>query len=89
MTVSYDILAIACLNLLCVSECMYVYLCIYVCMYDVCHDIQIPCTRYVAINRLLSYFNIQGCIKQLPGQHCTRALHDGDKKLLATVRLVS
>ena len=43
---------IACLNLLCVSECMYVYSCIYVCMYDVRHDIQIPCTRYVAINRL-------------------------------------
>ena len=34
--------------------CKYVYLCIcmYVCMYDVRHDIQIPCTRYVAINRL-------------------------------------
>ena len=49
MTVSYDILAIVCINLGCVSECMYVsmciyvYLCIYVCMYDVCHDIQIPC----------------------------------------------
>ena len=58
VTVSYDILAIACLNLRCVSECMYVsmciyvYLCIYVCVYDVRHDIQIPCTRYVAINRL-------------------------------------
>ena len=36
--------------------CKYVYLCIYVCMYDVRHDIQIPCTRYVAINRLLSFF---------------------------------
>ena len=53
VTVSYDILAIVCLNLRCVSECMYVsmciyvYLCIYVCMYDVRHDIQIPCTRYV------------------------------------------
>ena len=60
MTVYYDILAIVCLNVRCVSECMYVsmciyvYLCIYVCMYDVRHDIQIPCTRYVAINRLLS-----------------------------------
>ena len=32
--------------------CIYVYLCIYVCMYDVRRDIQIPCTRYVAINRL-------------------------------------
>ena len=54
MTVSYDILAIACLNLLCVPECMHVSMCIYVyvCMYDVRHDIQIPCTRYVAINRL-------------------------------------
>ena len=28
--------------------CMYVY----VCMYGVCHDMQIPCTRYVVINRL-------------------------------------
>ena len=28
----------------------------YVCMYDVCHDIQIPCTRYVAINRLYLIF---------------------------------
>ena len=57
MTVSYDILAIACLNLLCVSECMYVIMCIYVyvCMYDVRHDIQIPCTRYVAINRIYLY----------------------------------
>ena len=57
MTVSYDILAIACLNILCVSECMYVIMCIYVyvCMYDVRHDIQIPCTRYVAINRLYLY----------------------------------
>ena len=54
--VSYDILAIACLNLLCVSECMYVYLCMYVCMYDVCHNIQIPCTCYVAINRLYLIF---------------------------------
>ena len=58
---SYDILAIVCLYLRCVSECMYVsmciyvYLCIYVCMYDVRHDIQIPCTRYVAINRLYLY----------------------------------
>ena len=35
VTVSYDILAIACLNILCVSECMYVIMCIYVyvCMY--------------------------------------------------------
>ena len=38
-----------------VSMCIYVYLCIYVCMYDVRHDIQIPCTRYVAINRLYLY----------------------------------
>ena len=38
-----------------VSMCIYVYLCIYVCMYDVHHDIQIPCTRYVAINRLYFY----------------------------------
>ena len=57
--VSYDILAIACLHLLCVSECMYVsmciYVCMYVCMYDVRHDIQIPCTLYVAINRLYLY----------------------------------
>ena len=46
-------------NLLCVSECMYVSMCIcvymYVCMYDVRHDIQIPCTRYVTINRLYLY----------------------------------
>ena len=50
-------LAIACLNLLCVSECMYLSMCIYVyvCMYDVRHDIHIPCTRYVAINRLYLY----------------------------------
>ena len=67
---SYDILAIVCLNLRCVSECMYasmciyVYLCIYVCMYDVRHDIQIPCTRYVAINRLYLYlFNVCKCSK--------------------------
>ena len=35
ITVSYDILAIACLNLLCVSDCIYVSMCIYVyvCMY--------------------------------------------------------
>ena len=39
--------------------CKYVYLCIcmYVCMYDVRHDIQIPCTRYVAINRLYLQYN--------------------------------
>ena len=35
--------------------CKYVYLCIYVCMYDARHDIQIPCTRYVAINRIYLY----------------------------------
>ena len=65
MTVSYDILAIACLNLLCVSECMYVIMCIYVyvCMYDVRHDIQIPCTRYVAINRLYLYLYLFSCIR--------------------------
>ena len=34
----YDILAIVCIHLPCVSESMYV------CMY-VRHDIQIPCTR--------------------------------------------
>ena len=33
--------------------CIYVYM--YVCMYDIRHDIQIPCTRYVAINRLYLY----------------------------------
>ena len=35
----------------------------YVCMYDVRHNIQIPCTRYVAINRLyLIYlvFSVEG-----------------------------
>ena len=39
---------------MCQNVCKYVYLCIcmYVCMYDVRHDIQIPFTRYVAINRL-------------------------------------
>ena len=39
---------------------MYVIMCIYVyvCMYDVRHDIQIPCTRYVAINRLYLYLYI-------------------------------
>ena len=46
MTVAYDILTIVCINLPCVSECMYV------CMCDVCHDIHIPCTRYVAIHYL-------------------------------------
>ena len=39
--------------------CKYVYLCVFMhidpCMYDVRHDIQIPCTRYVAINRLYLY----------------------------------
>ena len=30
VTVYYDILAIVCLNLRCVSECMYVSMCIYV-----------------------------------------------------------
>ena len=39
VTVSYDILGIVCIKLLCVSKCMYV-----ICMYDVCHDNQIPCT---------------------------------------------
>ena len=30
----------------------------YVCMFDVRHDMQIPCTRYLAINRLyLMYYN--------------------------------
>ena len=48
----YDILAIICIDLPCVSEC------IYVCMYVVRHDIQIPCIRYMAINRLyLFIFN--------------------------------
>ena len=35
--------------------CKYVYMYMYVCMYDVRHDIQIPCTRYVAIYRLYLY----------------------------------
>ena len=35
------------------NEVMYV--CMYVCMYYVRHDIQIPRTRYVAINRLYLY----------------------------------
>ena len=41
--------------------CKYVYLCIcmYVYMYDVRHDIQIPCTRYVAINRLYLYLYLK------------------------------
>ena len=44
---------------------MYVYLCVfmyiinYVCMYDVRHDIQISCTRYVAINRLYIYLYLE------------------------------
>ena len=39
MTVSYDVLAIVCINLPCVSECVYVCVCVfacvrvYVCMY--------------------------------------------------------
>ena len=36
--------------------CNYVYLYVYTCMYDVRHDIQIPFTRYVAINRLYLLF---------------------------------
>ena len=43
----------------CKYVCMYIcmYVCMYVCMYDVCHDIQIPCTRYVEINRLYLYLD--------------------------------
>ena len=48
--VSYNIFAIVCINLPCVYLCMYLFM--FVCMYDVRHDIQIPCTRYVAINLL-------------------------------------
>ena len=39
--------------------CVFMYLCIYVCMYDVHHYIQIPCTRYVAINRLYLYHYVR------------------------------
>ena len=34
----------------------------YVCMYDVRHDIKIPCTRYVAINRLYLIFIYHECV---------------------------
>ena len=47
--VSYDISEIVCINLLCVSECMH----------DVCHDMQIPCTRYLAVSL---YVNVYMCI---------------------------
>ena len=53
MTMSYEILASVCLSLPRLSECMYVRM--YVCMYDVRHDMQIPCTRYLAINSLYLY----------------------------------
>ena len=38
--------------------CICMYVCMYVCMYDVRHDIQIPCTRYVAINRIYLYLSL-------------------------------
>ena len=47
--VSYDILGIVCMNLLFVT--------MYLSMYDVRHDNQIPCTRYLAINHILSLSN--------------------------------
>ena len=34
---------------------MYVSMCIYIYIYVCVHDIQIPCTRYVAINHLYLY----------------------------------
>ena len=42
----------------------------YVCMCDVRHDIQIPCTRYVTINRLYLYLififmNVIGLVRYL------------------------
>ena len=40
---------------------------LYVCMYDVRHDIQIPCTRYVAINRLYLYLITRGSHKMPKG----------------------
>ena len=43
--------------------CVFMYM--YVCrpMYDVRHDIQIPCTRYVAINRLYLYLYMLQSLK--------------------------
>ena len=40
---------------ICIFQQLYAY--IYVCMYvyDLRHDMQIPCTRYVAINRIYLY----------------------------------
>ena len=46
MTVSYDILATVCMICL---VCQNVY------MYDVRHDMQIPSTRYLAVNHLYFY----------------------------------
>ena len=84
---SYDILAIACLHLLCVSECMYVSMCIYVyvCMYDVRHDIQIPCTRYVAINRLYLYLYLNFLLlfaRVQPSAGIKMVLHYSDELLI-------
>ena len=43
----------------CIHVCVYACMCVHVCMYDVRHNIQIPCTRYVAINHL--YLLRPGC----------------------------
>ena len=56
---------------LCVRLYMYVSVCIYlyICVYDARHDIQIPCTQYVAIKRLYLY-NITSIIRTLTQTVC-------------------
>ena len=53
-------------------------MCMYTCIHDVRHDIQIPCTRYVAINHFYDYRG-EGAISL--GQHA----HDGRSQVWAQV----
>ena len=57
------ILAIVCINLLCMSECITMDVCVCACacactcahMYNVRHDMQMPCTCCLAINHFYLY----------------------------------